>query len=94
MIIDHSVNEQVRSGNWMFRVTECLLYKDYNNRFEISFMIVVRTASGLERIKRGANLGMPSPFFCYEIIMFGRVTHARRHCKARALSVYLAHILS
>ena len=27
-------------------------------------------------------------------IMFGRVTHARRRCKAKALSVYLTHILS
>ena len=26
--------------------------------------------------------------------MFGRVTHARHRCKARALSVYLTHILS
>ena len=31
---------------------------------------------------------------CYETIMFGRVTHARRRYKARALSVYLTHILS
>ena len=32
-------------------------------------------------------------FSCYETIMFGRVTYARRGCKARALSVYLIHIL-
>ena len=31
---------------------------------------------------------------CYETIMFGRVTHARCRCKARALFVYLTHILS
>ena len=30
---------------------------------------------------------------CYETIMFGRVTYARRRCKARVLSVYLTHIL-
>ena len=29
--------------------------------------------------------------FCYETIMFGRVTHARRRWKAGALSVYLTH---
>ena len=31
--------------------------------------------------------------YCYETIMFGRVTHAGRHRKAGALSVYLTHIL-
>ena len=30
---------------------------------------------------------------CYETIMFGWVTYARRRCKARAFSVYITHIL-
>ena len=30
---------------------------------------------------------------CYQTIMFGRVTYARRRCKGRAVSVYLTHIL-
>ena len=41
------------------------------------------------------NIGETGDIYsnCYEIIMFGQVTYARRRCKARALSVYITHIL-
>ena len=41
----------------------------------------------------GPNLDHYFQLHCYETIMFGGVTYARRRCKARAFSVYITHIL-
>ena len=57
------------------------------NKIFMSSTESMATPSGWMENKTGYNQFQGFVLYCYETIMFGRVTHARRRCKARALSV-------